>query len=121
MKIRPKVFWLIVFSLWIAVGISFAQEAAQTEIETEDAEIALPQETAPAETASVEATAVMQIKRLETAEPLYSFELREVEAGDLFRVLAHNYKLNLLVDKDVEGKITASLTNISLEEALNSI
>jgi hypothetical protein len=116
-----KLYFLIFLLVVLSKNNVFAQEAAQTEIETEGAEIALPQETAPAETASVEPTAVMQIKRLETAEPLYSFELREVEAGDLFRVLAHDYKLNLLVDKDVEGKITASMANISLEEALNSI
>lgn len=116
-----KLYFLIFLLVVLSKNNVFAQEAAQTELETEDAEIALPQETTPAETASVEAAAVMQIKRLETAEPLYSFELREVEAGDLFRVLAHDYKLNLLVDNEVEGKITASMTNISLEEALNSI
>lgn len=116
-----KLYFLIFLLVVLSKNNVFAQEAAQTEIETEDAEIALPQETAPAETASLTATAVIQIKRLETAQPLYSFELREVEAGDLFRVLAHDYKLNLLVDKDVEGKITASLSNVSLEEALNSI
>lgn len=67
------------------------------------------------------AATVMEIKRLETKEPLYSFELREVDITDLFRVLAHDYKLNLLVDKDVHGKITASLSSVSLEEALGSI
>lgn len=63
----------------------------------------------------------MEIKRLEGEKPLYSFELRDVEVKDLFRVLAHDYKLNLLIDKDVEGKITASLTNVSLEEVLETI
>jgi type II secretory pathway component GspD/PulD (secretin) len=63
----------------------------------------------------------MEIKRLNTKQPLYSFELRDVEVKDLFRVLAHDYKLNLLVDKDVEGKVTASLSSVSLEEALDTI
>jgi type II secretory pathway component HofQ len=73
------------------------------------------------ETPAIETQAVMEIKRLDTKEPLYSLELRDVEIGDLFRVLAHDYQLNLLVDKEVSGRITASLTNVSLEEALNSI
>ena len=67
------------------------------------------------------AVPVLEIKRLETEEPLYSFELRDVDITDLFRVLAHDYKLNLMVDKDVQGTVTASLTNVSLEEALETI
>ena len=67
------------------------------------------------------AAPLMEIKRLETEEPLYSFELRDADIADLFRVLAHDYKLNLLIDRDVQGKITASLSSVSLEEALGSI
>ncbi len=66
-------------------------------------------------------TSVLEIKRLDTAEPLYSFELKDVDLSDVFRVLAHDYKLNLLVDKDVQGKITASFSNITLEEAIEEI
>lgn len=114
-----KLYFLRVYLIFL-LGISlknntaFAQEMPEAEITKEEA--------APGETAAIERLEpVMQIKRLETEEPLYSFELRDVELGDLFRVLAHDYKLNLLVDKDVQGKVTASLTNVSLEEALNSI
>ena len=64
---------------------------------------------------------VMEIKRLESEEPLYSIELRDVSLVDLFRVIAHDYDLNIVVDKDVSGTITASFTNISLEEALDGI
>ena len=64
---------------------------------------------------------VMEIERLETEEPLYSFELRNADLGDLFRVLAHDYKLNILVDEKVQGRITASFSNISLEEAIDAI
>lgn len=113
MKIGSKVFWLIVYGLWIMAGISFAQETPD--------ENAAKEKTASGETTPTEVKPVMQIKRLETEEPLYAFELRDVEVGDLFRVLAHDYKLNLLVDKEVSGQVTASLTNVSLEEALNSI
>ncbi|MDD5729556.1 MAG: secretin and TonB N-terminal domain-containing protein [Candidatus Omnitrophica bacterium] len=63
----------------------------------------------------------IEIKRLEAEKPSYSIELRNVELGDLFRVIAHDYNLNILVDKDVQGKITASFTNITLDEALEGI
>ncbi|MCX7926681.1 MAG: hypothetical protein N2606_00860 [Candidatus Omnitrophica bacterium] len=64
---------------------------------------------------------VLEIKRLEAEAPRYSIELRNVNLGDLFRVIAHDYNLNILIDEDVDGKITASFTDISLEEALEAI
>jgi type II secretory pathway component HofQ len=52
---------------------------------------------------------------------LYSMELRDVDLKDFFRVVAYDYNLNILIDENVQGKVTASLTNISLEEALERI
>lgn len=64
---------------------------------------------------------VLEIKPLDSRGSLYSIELRAVELDDLFRVIAHDYKLNILVDKDISGKITASFNSITLEEALEGI
>ncbi len=64
---------------------------------------------------------VLEIKRLEKEQALYSMELKNAELGDIFRVIAHDYNLNILVDEDVKGRVTASLTKISLEEALAEI
>ena len=64
---------------------------------------------------------IMEIKRLDTPDELYSFELRDADIVDLFRFLAHDYKLNLLVDKDVSGKVTASFNKITLDEAIAEI
>jgi len=64
---------------------------------------------------------VLEIKRLESEKPLYSIELRDVQLTDLFRVIAHDYNLNMLMDQNVSGTITASFTNISLDEALDAI
>lgn len=63
----------------------------------------------------------IEIKRLEAADPLYSIELRDVPLVDLFRVMAHDYNLNMVVDSEVTGTVTASFTNVSLEEALQTI
>ncbi len=69
----------------------------------------------------VSATPVLEIKRLESGKPLYSIELREVQLVDFFRVIACEFKLNILINQNVSGAITASFTNISLEEALDAI
>lgn len=118
MRIFPKVSLMIFLGLFLMCScIAFAQEGANT-AETSGA----GQEAAnTAESVSSASGPVMEIKRLETEKPLYSFELRDADITDLFRILAHDYKLNLMVDKDVQGKVTASLTSVSLEEALQTI
>lgn len=67
------------------------------------------------------AVPVLNIKRLDGEEQLYSIELRDVQLGDLFRVIAHDYSLNIMIDPKVSGTITASFTAISLDEALEAI
>lgn len=64
---------------------------------------------------------VMEIKRLESEKPLYSIELRDVQLADFFRVVAHDYNLNIFIDREVSGTVTASFTNVSLEEAIERI
>ena len=63
---------------------------------------------------------VMKIECLDNQSQVYSFELKDAQIRDIFRVLAYDYKLNLLVDNEVEGKITATMTNISLEQFLEA-
>lgn len=115
---------LLVFCLslfWQATYI-FAQEDMPQGPAASEAEISpAPLDDINAETPLPETAPAMEIKRSETEESLYSFELRDVAIGDLFRALAHDYKLNLLVDKEVDGMVTASLANVSLEEALETI
>lgn len=53
--------------------------------------------------------------------PLYAIELRDAEVADVFRILAHDYHLNLLVDHGVTGRVTASFTGIGLQEALDAM
>lgn len=114
---------IFIMGLLLAGGnFIFAQEQPQSsQPPAENATIAPENPQAPTPAAAPEAEPVMEIQQLEAEKPLYSFELRDAEIGDLLRVLAHDYKLNLLVDKEVSGKITASLSAISLEEALETI
>jgi|GEM_PF-1702890 len=62
---------------------------------------------------------VLNIKKVENN--LLSFELRDADIRDLFRVIAYDYKMNFVMDKGVEGKITLSFNNIDLDQALNKI
>jgi len=106
------------------MGISFSQESSV-------AESAQALQQVPEEVQKPEAVKEKEDKNKEQIEPvlsieetdnnLYSIELRNVELKDFFRVIAHNYNLNILVDENIQGKVTASLTNISLKEALERI
>ena len=121
-KISGCLLLFLCLSLCWKAAYIFAQEAISQDLPISEAENSpAPLDDTNTETALPEAAPVMEIKRSETEESLYSFELRDVAIGDLFRALAHDYKLNLLVDKEVDGTVTASLANVSLEEALETI
>ncbi|MFA5008775.1 MAG: secretin and TonB N-terminal domain-containing protein [Candidatus Omnitrophota bacterium] len=65
------------------------------------------------------ATTVLRVNKV--GGGLFSMELRDVEIGDLLRVLAHDYNLNIIMDRRIKGRITASFSNITLDEALARI
>lgn len=74
--------------------------------------------------ADAPADAQMRITELDhdkDAPSQFAIELRRAEVGDVFRLLAHDYHLNLVIDEQVRGTVTASLTNVSLQEALEAI
>lgn len=78
-------------------------------------------EVSEADREAVTSQPLIEIKKLETGQSLYSIELRVADIKDFLRVIAHDYNLNIMVDEEVKGKVTASLRNISLEEALERI
>lgn len=115
---RYLIFTIVMF--FASGSFIFAQdEPRAAQLSANNVTVAPENPQVPAQASSPEP--VMEIKQIGADKPLYAFELRDVEIGDLLRVLAHDYKLNLLVDKEVSGKITASLNAISLEEALETI
>ncbi|MFA7677586.1 MAG: hypothetical protein WCY34_05385 [Candidatus Omnitrophota bacterium] len=73
------------------------------------------------ESDAVEELPLIEVKRLEGDRLQYSIELRNAKLSDFFRLIAHDYDFNILVDKRVEGEVTASFTNLSLEDALENI
>ncbi|MBU4305087.1 MAG: hypothetical protein KJ893_05665 [Candidatus Omnitrophica bacterium] len=64
---------------------------------------------------------VLEIKSLKADSSLYEIELRNASPVDLFRVIARDYNLNILVEERVSGTITASFRSISLKDALQEI
>jgi type IV pilus assembly protein PilQ len=48
-------------------------------------------------------------------------EFMDLPIGDAIRVIADQAKLNVIKDPDVSGLVTATLTNVPLEEALSNI
>ncbi len=50
-----------------------------------------------------------------------SLDFREVDIKDVLRQLAKQYNLNIIFSQAVSGSITVQLSNVSLEEALDSI
>ncbi|TAL23767.1 MAG: type IV pilus secretin PilQ [Nitrospirae bacterium] len=53
--------------------------------------------------------------------PPISIELRDVEMSDVLRALGQEHGINIIVDEKVTGKVTVSLRNIPLWDAIDSI
>jgi len=88
---------------------------------SQDEKVALQSQTAPQGALSDEEAPILEIRKLKEKPSLFTIELKNADLVDFFRVLAHNYHLNILVDEKVQGKITASFTGVTLEEVLERI
>lgn len=53
--------------------------------------------------------------------PLVSIELRDVDLSDVLRALGQEHGINIIVDEKVTGRVTVSLRNIPLWDAIDSI
>ncbi|MBI5206032.1 MAG: type IV pilus secretin PilQ [Nitrospirae bacterium] len=53
--------------------------------------------------------------------PLVSIELRDVDLSDVLRALGQEHGINIIVDEKVTGKVTVSLRNVPLWDAIDSI
>ncbi len=97
-------------------------EKISAELEGTSKDTEKTQEQAAEEKASGESQEYAPILRIEQVSPdRFSMEFRNLEIRDLLRVVAHNYNLNILVDNDLKGKVTASFSNVSLNQALEAI
>jgi type IV pilus assembly protein PilQ len=57
---------------------------------------------------------------LSSAKP-FSLKVRDVDIRDVLRVIAEEYKLNIVMGKGVEGRITYDIENTTLREGFNAI
>lgn len=52
---------------------------------------------------------------------LLSMDFRETEIGDILRLLAKQYSLNIIIAEDVSGPISVQFSDVSIDEALDAI
>lgn len=57
----------------------------------------------------------------EKTEERISADFKDEEVSNILRVLSQLYKINIVTGENIDAKITVSLADITLEEALNSI
>lgn len=57
----------------------------------------------------------------QAAEPLVTLELRDAQLEDVLRAIGQQYGINILFSGSVTGKVTATIREVPLKEALNSI
>ena len=58
---------------------------------------------------------------LSQEQDLISLDFRDIEIGDALRLLAKQYNLNIILSKDITGAVTIQFSNVTVEEAIDSI
>jgi len=58
---------------------------------------------------------------LEVSSELVSLDYKEANLATVLRSLSYSYDLNLVATKDVQGKVTVNLRNVTIDEALEAI
>jgi type IV pilus assembly protein PilQ len=53
--------------------------------------------------------------------PAISIELRDIELKDVLRAIGQEHRINMVVDDSITGKVTVSLRNVPLWDAVDSI
>lgn len=53
--------------------------------------------------------------------PVVSIELRDVELKDVLRAIGQEHRINIIIDETVTGKVTVSLRDVPLWDAIESI
>ena len=97
----------ILLTAWLILGMHaalFAQSPIDqvkdllSEVDTAGMENSKKEESA-AIPLSAAVNPVMKIRQLEKEGQIYSFELKDADIRDVFKVLAYDHKLNLLVER----------------------
>jgi len=63
---------------------------------------------------------VMHAKEFEENAPV-TLDYKDANLSTVLRALSHSYDLNLVVTKDLTGKVTVNLSDVSIDEALEAI
>jgi MSHA type pilus biogenesis protein MshL len=64
---------------------------------------------------------VSEIEGKKAPERLYSFSLRDADIREVLMAIAKQTNFNIVVDPDVQGRVTVDLKNVTLTEALDTL
>ena len=60
-------------------------------------------------------------QRVNESTELVTLDYKDAELSSVLRALSYSYGLNLVATKDIKGKVTVALRDITIDEALNAV
>ena len=60
-------------------------------------------------------------QRVNESTELVTLDYKDAELSSVLRALSYSYGLNLVATKDIKGKVTVALRDITVDEALNAV
>jgi len=60
-------------------------------------------------------------QRINEPTELVTLDYKDAELSSVLRALSYSYNLNLVATKDIKGKVTVALRDVTVDEALNAV
>ena len=61
------------------------------------------------------------VQRINEPTELVTLDYKDAELSSVLRAISYSYNLNLVATKDIKGKVTVALKDVTVEEALNAV
>ncbi len=113
---RPfKILFPLVIFAWLMLGNA---QLAHSQ-DSRDLSADMPNVDAPAVVDPIELNSETQLK--DTLQEIVTLDYKDVEIATILRSLSQTYDLNLVTSPELKGKVTVSLKDVTVQEALEVI
>jgi type II secretory pathway component GspD/PulD (secretin) len=107
------------FCIFLISGAAFFNLTAQAQDDK-----GYTQAESPPTNLSQDAQAIPQTQltqQTQKTEELVTLDYKDAELSSVLRALSYSYNLNLVATKDIKGKVTVTLRDVTVDEALNAV
>jgi MSHA type pilus biogenesis protein MshL len=118
---KIKIFSIFLLCLLMAVGCASPPKQERTKLPSQTMELPKPEPQPPPKEKLEELVISQKEEAKKIPEKLYSFFARDASVQDVLLAFSKESELNIVMDPELNGKVTIDLKRVTLREALDAI